>query len=86
MDRLWLYIMIPLWWLIIVTPDLGLVMRYIFQHTDPVTDIVWLGLILVAARLVELQRLGKLPLFGRSGSVEYAVEFDDEMEAWDAND
>ncbi len=87
MDKLFLWIMLPLWWVLIVTPDFVLVLTYIFKNTNPLANIVWLGIILIAARLAEYQRLGKLLLFGRAGgSVEYAVEFDDESEIWDAND
>jgi hypothetical protein len=84
MDKLFLWIMLPIWWLIIVTPDVGAVLEYIFRNTNPLANILWLALILIAARFSELQRLGKLPLFGRAETTEYAVEFDDEITGvWD---
>jgi len=81
MDKLVLTIALPLWWIIVVTPDL----RLILERTDPVQNVATLGLIFVAAKISELHRTGRLPSLRREGEVEYAVEFDDEIEVWDEN-
>lgn len=84
MDKLVLVIMLPLWWVLIVTPDFTLVLRYIFERTDPTANVITLGLLLIAARFSELHRTGQLPSLRRRAedSTEYAVEFDDESEVW----
>lgn len=85
-DKLILAIMLPLWWLIVVTPDWGAVYAYILNHTDPLFNVVVLGIILIAARFSELHRTGRLPELRREIKTEYAVEFEDESEVWNADD
>jgi hypothetical protein len=86
MNKLFLAIALPLWWIIVVTPDL----RLILERTDPVENVIALGLVLIAARVSELLRTGEFPrlpsLRRENGQVEYAVEFADEGSVWNEED
>lgn len=84
MDKAILMIFVPLWWAYVMTPDL----RLILENTDPLTNMITLVAMLIAARLSELQRTGRLPSLRRGEErTEYAVEFEDESEVWeDDND
>lgn len=84
MHRLFLMITLPLWWVLIVTPDMVAVLRYIFENTDPVVNTIALGMVLVAARFASLYESGQLPTLRRRGEqAEYAVKFEDESKVWD---
>lgn len=81
MDKTILMIFVPLWWIIVVTDSLPAMLS--LANTDPLTNTITLGLLLIAAWLSELHRTGRLPSLRRGEqATEYAVEFENE-EVWD---
>lgn len=82
MHKLYLGVMLPLWYVLLVLPDVCTV-----GYAFPTVPMFGLLLVIVCARVLELRRTGQLDeLTNRVRGRNVTVQFADEMDTWGEND
>lgn len=82
MHKLYLGVMLPIWYMLLVLPDVCTV-----GYAFPTTPMFGLLLVIVCARVLELRRTGKFDeLTSRVRGRNVTVQFADEAEVWNEND